>query len=64
MFVIVDSINTSNLLLVKRHLSGLNIRPAMLKTHLLLVSEFDFFQTTGHDVFSCVMAFGLSASAA
>jgi len=30
MFVTSDSIDASNLLSVKRHLSGLNIRPATL----------------------------------
>jgi len=39
MFVTGHSINTSNLLSIKRHLSGLNIRPAKLKTRLLVISK-------------------------
>jgi len=39
-FVAVDSINALNLLSVKRHLSGLNIWPAKLKTRLLANSKF------------------------
>jgi len=39
MFVTGDSINVSNLLSVRRHLSGLNIRPAKLKTRLLVISN-------------------------
>jgi len=44
----------------------LNIRPATLKTRLLVISKLltIFFQTAGYNVFSCVMAFGSSASAA
>jgi len=67
MFVVtVGSINASSLLLVKRHLSGLNVRPAKLKTRSLVISKLltIFYQTASYDVFSCVMAFGSSASAA
>jgi len=39
MFVPGDSINASNLLSVKRHLSGLNIRSATMKTRLLVNSK-------------------------
>jgi len=39
MFVTVDSINASNLSSVKRHPSGLNIRPATLKTRLFVISN-------------------------
>jgi len=39
MFVTGDSINASDRLSVKRHLSGLNIRPATLKTRLLVISK-------------------------
>jgi len=38
-FVTGDSINASNLLSVKRHLSGLNIRPAMLNSFWLVISK-------------------------
>jgi len=38
-FVAVDDINASNLLSCKRHLSDLNIRPATLKIHLLVISK-------------------------
>jgi len=65
MFVTVDSINASNLSSVIRHLSGWNICPATLKTRLLILKFLTiFFQTVGYDAFSCVMAFGSSASAA
>ena len=66
MFAAVNSINASNLLSVKRHLSGWNFCPATLKTRSLVISKLltIFFQTAGYDVFSCVMAFGSFASAA
>jgi len=40
MFITTDTINASNILSVKRHLSGLNIRPATLKTRLSVISKF------------------------
>jgi len=43
MFATGDSINALNLFSVKRHLSGLNIRPATLKTRLLVISKLIFF---------------------
>jgi len=42
-FVTVDSINASNLLSVKRHLTGLNFHAATLKTPLLVISKLLFF---------------------
>jgi len=36
--LLLININTSNLLSVKQHVSGLNIRPAMLKIRLLVIS--------------------------
>jgi len=34
----------------------------MLKSHLSVISKLQFFQSMGYDVFSCMMAFGSSAS--
>ena len=49
----------THLLSVKRHLSGLNICPATIKTRLLVISKIVdyFFQTAGYDVFNFWMAF-------
>jgi len=37
------NVNASNRLSVKRHLSGLNFRPAMLKSRVLVISKIAYY---------------------
>ena len=68
MFVTGDSINVSHLWSVKRHLSQgwtfVQQRWKVVRLLVILKLLTVVFQTAGYDVFSCVMAFGSSASAA